>query len=194
MELDPDQLRVQKLGPKQTKAPAGASGSTATPAPLTRKRAASSSKKPAAPKTAVTPSLPPSGEAEDDVEATETPEEPLTRRKRSRTEPAVAPEVSRGHTVRRSSRPGVHWDNPRGRSVWRGGSPSALGCRGHLQRAAANSQPADQLGVESSTKRRGFRGRAGRSVSFRGGSYSRSGDAGWAFDPGLPGVMAHSSH
>ena len=94
MELDPDQLRGQKSGPKQTKAPAGASGSTTTPAPSTRKRAATSSKKPAAPKTAVALSLPPSGEAEDEEEASETPEEPLMRKKRSRKEPAVAPEVT----------------------------------------------------------------------------------------------------
>ena len=42
MELDPDQLRGQISGPKQTKAPTGASGSTATPTPSTRKRAATS--------------------------------------------------------------------------------------------------------------------------------------------------------
>ena len=81
MELDPDQLRVQKSSPKQTKAPVGASGSTATPVPSTRKRAATSSRKAAAPKTAVAPSLPPSGEAEDEEEASETPEEPLARKK-----------------------------------------------------------------------------------------------------------------
>ena len=94
MELDPDQLRGQKSGPKQTKALAGASGSTTTPALSTRKRAATSSKKPAAPKTAVAPSLPPSGEAEDEEEAEKTPEEPLVRKKRSRKEPTVAPEVT----------------------------------------------------------------------------------------------------
>ena len=90
MELDPDQLRGQSSGPrqpkvsakasgstttpapKQSKVPAGASGSTNIPAPSTRKRAATSSKKSAAPKTAVAPSLPPSEEVEDEEEAAET--------------------------------------------------------------------------------------------------------------------------
>ena len=92
MELDPDQLRGQKSGSKQTKASVGASGSTTTPPP-TRKRAATSSKKPAGSKIEVAPPFPPSQEAENEEEASETPEEPLTRRKRSRTEPAAAPEV-----------------------------------------------------------------------------------------------------
>ena len=101
MELDPDQLRGQKPGSKQTKASAGVkqtktsagvSGSTTTPGP-TRKRAATSSKKPAGSKTEVVPPFPPSEEAENEEEASETSEEPLTRRKRSRTEPAAAPEV-----------------------------------------------------------------------------------------------------
>ena len=96
MKLDPDQLRGQSSGPrqpkvsakasgstitptpKQSKAPEGASWSTNIPAPSTRKRAATSSKKSAAPKTAVASSLPPSGEVEDEEEATETLEEPLT--------------------------------------------------------------------------------------------------------------------
>ena len=95
MELDPDQLRGQSSGPrqpkvsakasgstttpvpKQSKVQAGASGSTNIPTPSTRKRAATSSKKSAAPKTVVPRSLPPSEEVEDEEEAAETPEEPL---------------------------------------------------------------------------------------------------------------------
>ena len=92
MELDPDQLRGQKSGSKQTKASAGASGSTATPLP-TRKRAATSPKKPAGSKIEVAPPPLPSQEAENEEEASESPEEPLRRRKRSRTESAAAPEV-----------------------------------------------------------------------------------------------------
>ena len=107
MKLDPDQLRGQKLGPKQTKAPAGASGSKTTPAPSIRKRAATSSKKSAAPKAAVAPSLSSSGEVEDEEEATETPEEPLTRKKRSRKEPAVALEVTSSATPQDSGTTGT---------------------------------------------------------------------------------------
>ena len=92
MELDPDQLRGQKSGSKQTKASAGASRSTATPLP-NRKRAATSLKKPAGSKIEVAPPPPSSQEAENEEEASESSEEPLTRRKRSRTEPAAAPEV-----------------------------------------------------------------------------------------------------
>ena len=62
--------------------------------PIDKKEGGCSSKKSTALKAAVAPSLPSSGEVEDEEEATETPEEPLTRKKRSRKEPAVAQEVT----------------------------------------------------------------------------------------------------
>ena len=107
MELDPDQLRGQKSGPKQPKIPARTSGGVTTSAPSTRKRKATSSKKSAAPEAAVTPSLPPSEEVEDEEEAVKTPEEPLTRKKRSRTEPVAAPKVTPDVTLQDPGVPGT---------------------------------------------------------------------------------------
>ena len=106
------------MGPKQPKAPARAPGGTTTSAPSTRNRAVTSCRKYATPKATVAPSLPLSEEVEDEEEAAETPEEPLTRRKRSRTEPAAAPEVTPTINPQDQGIPGTTlWGVPFGEAV-----------------------------------------------------------------------------